>query len=41
MVVKMAGMTSPKRRDGRELEGIADQTLGVRDGCTLIGHFKT
>lgn len=40
MIVKTPWMTTLKKRDGRELEGIADHTLGSRDGCTLICHFK-
>lgn len=40
MILKTPMMTRLKRRDGNELEGIADHTLGIRDGCTLICHFN-
>ena len=40
MIVKTPWMTTLKKRDGRELEGVADHTYGVRDGCTQICHFK-
>ena len=33
-------MTTLKKRDGNELEGYADHTLGSQDGCTKICHFR-
>ena len=40
MIVKTPWMTTLKKRDGRELHGVADHTYGTRDGCTQICHFK-
>ena len=40
MIAKTAGMTTLKKRNGTELEEVADHTLGSKDGCTLICHFR-
>lgn len=40
MIVKTPWMTTLKKRDGRELQGVPDHTYGTRYGCTQICHFK-
>ena len=40
MIVKTLFMTPLRRRNGNDLQGNVDHTLGTQDGCTEICHFE-